>query len=142
MEDRELFFEKLFEYNQVKNRLLQGRGGDVNTVRETGWGILHWASSVRDLKFVMWLVLYLGASVHQLTVDWNNVIAYTGDFRILKFLLWQGCDPDHGNIRCPPHDHIFYLRNEPRRRKILRMIHQGPIHKDLWREVAEWWEEE
>ncbi len=134
-------------YEEYRGWVLQGRGGgDVNELlrHDKNWGILHEACWESDYVFVVWLVLHMGADPNLLSGLGCNVFYFADEWKTLKFLSWQGSDPfnENDNERLSfLHYQSYkndYLRNESRRRKILFGIHQGLIHKDLWREVAEW----
>ncbi len=112
---------------------------DPNQLAFGGWGSLHFACVKNDWEITTWLVLHRGADPNYLTDDYrNNALFFTGDRRIRAFLLWQGCDPEHMN------KNKYYSVNFCHRylyMKIIRiLLHSSTtaIHKDLWREVAEW----
>ncbi len=107
------------------------------------FGIVIYAAAFCDWEFLVWLVLYLGADVKILTPDKNNALRFVHDFRITKFLVWQGCDPRHRNKdgQQMTTDYIYYYDKEFHRRRILVNLHQDKgtiLHKDLWREVVGW----
>ncbi len=134
------------EYQTYKDIFLLFDLGVNELIAGSNWGILHWACGAKDWEFTTWLVLHKGADPNMLTGRLRNtsliLVAY--EERFLKFLLWQGADPEHKNkegsdmlIEYPLND---YLWNEFTRKKIIRVLlsHPSGIHKDLWREVAGW----
>ncbi len=128
-------------YQLIKAEFLRGRGKNVNTlIQGSGWGILHWACEVMDWEFIVWLVLYEGADVNLLTSSGTDAL-YIGvghcynPRSFIRFLVWQGCDPDYLNVR---KRFYHYFLGESLRMTILIGIAKSPLHKDLWREVAGW----
>ncbi len=136
-------------YDQEKCKCLKTKGRDVNQYNcffHNERVILHCACEEDDWDFIVWLVDHWGADIHLLTFRWkNNALRFSRSLRVVKFLIWRGCDPFHRNssgelsadIR-----HGFgvnsYVKIEPLRIKILIGIDKSSLHKDLWREVAGW----
>ncbi len=139
------------EYDEFKMKCLDGRGGDLNIGQMVGGmmriPILHWASLCNDFEFVAWLLLHRGVDPNCLNPDGTSALFFTDDLMIGKFLLWKGCDLFRkdkygGNMFDLWYDIdlIEYGENEYMRKIILMMIfsQDSTLHKDLWREVAEW----
>ncbi len=138
------------EYQETKEWFLRDRSIKANRILWAyGWGIIHWACCEDDWEFIVWLVLYRGADPNfSSTSSEYNALGYAEDFKVIKFLLWQGCDPyqkdKYGTEMVYYHHYELnydYISCESSRIKILVVLHQNkgpPLHKDLWREVGEW----